>query len=743
MKNQKPNCTLLWLLLLLAAFLTACGDKDERSYVYVAEKIPIPVRTNDLQGFKTRNGYFYYYQGNKVYRFSVADLAGKKSVLPKGKVVFAGDDADSIISAYTLDEEECGYYTLCYIPWWTTEELSSFVLIKQQSDGMERYRLDLKELNIDNIASLAVDGEGRIFLLTEDFLWVIDAEGKIVAQIPGSKLGAEFYGYGGRLLEGEDGSIYYSPSDYIDAVYEVSGSDEAFRSEAFQVKRIQFPCTTGKCYSASQGLLCAGKDGMLYQYRKEESKWETVLNFGDSNLQMQPYQMIQFSEDWMAAYYNDTNCELYFLTKTDTALLPERDETELVLVTSGLTKELEQFIAEFNQTSGYHITVRYYQGPDRVEQLNAQMVSSNPPDLIDLEDVTALLFSEKGMLEDLAPYLDASTVLDRQDFLENLLDGYTLNGRLVCIPDTFCVETTVGRASQIGAQTVWTKEEVIDFVEEHQGAQLFRNPTFSSMVAFFTKDILERYINWENGESKFDEEEFSSFVKWMKEHSDGFGQGAPFYFNDGGDDKIIPDEELLRPQRLVSSFEDLLRSELCFEEEISAIGYPTLDGSPYYPGTGYNTVGITVNCKDKEAAWKFLEAFLSRENRINGLPSRKELLEKNMKAATTPNYQRNDDGEISVYQAGENKGEPVIIARYWFPIEEESVPYYYITEDQADIVMEVIKNADFTPRYGGLQYQIISILLEELGPYIDGQKTLEECTRILQNRVQNLVQENL
>lgn len=64
---------------------------------------------------------------------------------------------------------------------------------------------------------------------------------------------------------------------------------------------------------------------MLYRYRKADSQWETLMRFGDSNLQWQPRQIVQLSEEYMAAYY-DSNSELYLLTKTDASLLPEQKE---------------------------------------------------------------------------------------------------------------------------------------------------------------------------------------------------------------------------------------------------------------------------------------------------------------------------------------------------------------------------------------------------------------------------------
>lgn len=748
--DLKRRRNLLWLLL-PAVFLTACESKDETAYVYVAEQLPVPGGQNNDKSFRARGGYLYYVQDNMVYRVSAKELSQEKAVLPAEEEVFNGSAAGVNICAYTLDGEGCGYFALTE-HLWTTDEIQSSVLVKQQADGTEGYRLDLDGMNIIG-ASLAVDGSGRAFLLTEDSLCIADAEGKLIANIPGSKLGAEFHGASSRLFEGEDDSVYYVPyASAVNIVYEVTGDDTAFRKGNLLMKRIEVPSVNSQCYSAQQGLLLAGTDGMLYRYRRTKSEWETLLSYGDSNLQMQPYQMLQFSEEWLAAYYYDFfdksgSRELYFLTKTDSALLPERDETELVLVTSSLSEELEQFIAEYNRTSGYHITVKYYQGEERITKLNTQMVSSDPPDLIDLEDETALKFAERKLLEDLSPYLETSTVLDREDFLENLLEGYTLYGRLVCIPDAFDVSTAVGRTAQAGTQAGWTTKELQAFLASQPEKQIFLNPTFTSLVAFFAEDILAHYIDWDSGECCFDEEEFHSLAKWMKERANGFGSGYPYYFFDSWDNNfnVIPEDQLIWPYCPIDQFDGLIYYEQRFGEEITAIGYPTSDGRPYHTGSGVNTVAITANSRNKEAAWQFLEAFLSREKEDTDtkFPSRRELLMKAAEDAATPDYELDHNGEIALYQAGEHKGEPVMKAKFRFRIGGEETLCYYLTREQVDAVLKVIEETDFTPRHGGLQYNIIGILLEELGPYIEDRRSLEESTRILQNRVRNLVQENL
>ena len=53
------------------------------------------------------------------------------------------------------------------------------------------------------------------------------------------------------------------------------------------------------------------------------------------------------------------------------------------------------------------------------------------PDILDIADLDLKALASKGLFVDLNEYLEPSSSLDRSDFLDNLLDAYTVNGRLI------------------------------------------------------------------------------------------------------------------------------------------------------------------------------------------------------------------------------------------------------------------------------------------------------------------------
>ena len=86
-----------------------------------------------------------------------------------------------------------------------------------------------------------------------------------------------------------------------------------------------------------------------------------------------------------------------------------------------------------------------------------------------------------------------------------------------------------------------------------------------------------------------------------------------------------------------------------FEEPVTNIGYPTLDGSQGIILTSDDILGICSLSKQKEGAWEFLEQYMQYEaNEMFywGLPSRVDELEEMFKEAQTAEYEKDENGEF-------------------------------------------------------------------------------------------------
>ena len=194
-------------------------------------------------------------------------------------------------------------------------------------------------------------------------------------------------------------------------------------------------------------------------------------------------------------------------------------------------------------------------------------------------------------------------------------------------------------------------------------------------------------------------------------------------------------EERLVTREAMLFMSDSAKMEILFGEEVTFKGDPTGDGSVYFPVEPMDAVGIVSGSRHKEGAWGFLEYILTHDD-VNklGFSSRRDLLMKAVKEEMTPEYWMTQDGEVIVQM-----GEPQIKEKSVYG--PEFTPYYFMTQEQADALLEVFDVLNFTPT-GGVKDEIIWIIIEESRSYLEGERTVEEAAKLIQNRVGTLVQEN-
>jgi hypothetical protein len=69
------------------------------------------------------------------------------------------------------------------------------------------------------------------------------------------------------------------------------------------------------------------------------------------------------------------------------------------------------------------------------------------------------------------------------------------------------------------------------------------------------------------------------------------------------------------------------------------------------------------------------------------------------------------------------------------------IEFHALTQEEIDTVLGLVKDA--RPYFSAEEDQVIRIISEEAAAYYSGQKSPEEVTRVIQNRVQLYVNENM
>ncbi|MFP4467026.1 MAG: ABC transporter substrate-binding protein [Candidatus Goldiibacteriota bacterium] len=92
-------------------------------------------------------------------------------------------------------------------------------------------------------------------------------------------------------------------------------------------------------------------------------------------------------------------------------------------------------ISEFQNDTGIEVnTERAPSGPPYMEKVLTQFAGGNPPDVIFVEVNNFKQFAERGVLEDLSPYLANEKAFSKDDFYKEIMDRFTVDGKMYVLP---------------------------------------------------------------------------------------------------------------------------------------------------------------------------------------------------------------------------------------------------------------------------------------------------------------------
>ena len=355
------------------------------------------------------------------------------------------------------------------------------------------------------------------------------------------------------------------------------------------------------------------------------------------------------------------------------------------------------------------------------------------------------------MFEDLAPYLERSALLDREDLLESILDAYSLEGALTAIPRRFTIQTTVGSAAALAGIEKWTIEDVIAFCEAHPGAELFDKATKNSVMTYLMNCSQDAFIDWSTGECRFDSDLFkrllefvNSFPNEVQQNGIGVEIQSGFVIMESGGGPSIQERVQKGEVLLVrGSLSDVDYSQLyreMFGSDIVFIGCPTADGkSGHYVPVSSNVYAVSSKSENKEGAWEFIESFLMQdEGRFTmGFPTQKSKLELEIKKALNSGYVLDDNGDPVL----DEDGEPIVNTDFGSHFYDGwEYTYRPSTQEEIDLVLKVLNEIQLEPESG---IEVMNIINEEAEAFYQGQKTVDQVAEVIQRRVSIYVKENM
>lgn len=605
---------------------------------------------------------------------------------------------------------------------------------------------------------IAADAQGRIYVAGDKSVWCYDGEGNEQGNISVGNSAGSIVGMGCA----GDGRVYVSCYHSAEGFIQMDFSDCDLAELDFENRRLGNVYAhfrqggSGRLISGADGEFLSFNDRSVYQYEGKDQTSEMIFDWIDCNLEGAHSRILGALEDGrIVAAYEDAkgvNCGVALLTRTKIDKKAQKEK--IILATMTEPDVLKAAVVEFNKNHDkYEMVIwSYYDEEiadmslwdDGITRLNNDIISDRCPDLIYLSGLDVDLLAQKGVFEDLNPYLKKSSRLNREDFLESILDAYTFDGVLTAIPYDFWVQTVVGSGAELDGIKEWTIEGVIAFAQAHPDAQLFDGIDKGYMLEYLMRFNEELFIDWSTGECRFDSEEFKrilQFVASLPDEADRNGEklSEPLRIQKG---------EVLLSKALMYSFNSVQMYKALYRGDVEFIGYPTVNGDRgHFIFMTTQAYGITAKAEHKEIAWEFIESVLTQERRYSklgmGFYSQKSNLEALIWEELNSGYMLDENGKLVL----DGNGEPIVNTDFGtvsmgYGSNQEGWSYTYrpSTQEEIDMVLKVIDEASIKAENDD---GIMSIISEEAEAFFVGQKTVDEAAALIQNRISIYVSERM
>lgn len=643
-----------------------------------------------------------------------------------------------------------------------SESTNSQILRQLDSTGNELSRIDTsgmqEKLGADYINSMVMDPEGYFYTTVQTFgettsenkVVVLDKDQNVLFTIEEENL------WGQLTLLG-DGTVGMS-------VWSEEGGqvlrtiDKAAKGWGAEYP---LPPNGGNIYTGSQKYIFYYDNGdSLYGFNKETKAGEKILSWSAANINKDELMFFTFLEDGRIVAMtrswgmngNDMTMELAILTETDASVL--KDKVTLTYATQYLGYDERNKIIDFNKSSDkYRIEIKDYSEFNTAEdykagltKLNTEIAAGNVPDILNVSGLPIQQYGAKGLLEDLWPYIDNDPDLGRDAIMENVFKAAEQDGKLYQVFSTFSIQTVVGATKVVGDRMSWTLDDLqAALATMPEGCTIFgEGDTKAGMLSNVLAQNMDAFVDWSTGQCSFDSEDFISLLEFCNSFPLEYDwNNVDWEEYEDDNTRVMNGKQMLLNAYLYDLGDSLQMYEVVFNGDYSFIGFPQEDGSVGSSFSLGNGIAMSSTCKDKEGAWSFMREYLmpqyanvDEEYMIGGynLSTNKADFEKMVEMAMKKEYQLDENGN----QVLDENGQPIEVPKYTYGFNDLTVDVYATTQEQYDQFMALYNAIDSISTYDENIYNIVN---EVAGGYFNGDKTVQDTAKQIQDRVTLYVNE--
>lgn len=636
-----------------------------------------------------------------------------------------------IVEIYRDYEDENGEYV----------SESKLFLMSWSPEGEILWSKDLKEGRGEDeyfyVNNLFADKEGILWLCGNNEIQAYDAQGNQVkqAKFPEDINGSMYTDREGELLLiGWNQDYTKQNLKELDKNTMTFGPEKEFPSNLYNY---------GITSEGNQYDFLLTDTSSVYGYNVGDAEPTELMDLIDSDLDAGGLNYVCLIDDThLVASYSDPvewNCRVAVFTK----IPPEevKEKTPITLAGMYINSDMRSRVIEFNKSNDtYRIQLKEYRTYATTEdymagytQLNNDIIAGKVPDILLIDETMPFdSYVAKGLIADLYPLLEKDEELKKEDYLENILDAFTIDGKLYQMVPSFQVWAVLGKTSVLGERTGWNMQEFKELEASlpegtHAFAEDMTRDTILSIGLMMTRN---EYIDSQSGQCYFDSQGFIDFLEFVNEFPAEFDSSV---YDDENywekQESAYREDRVILNSRYFSSYSDFNREEKgSFGEDVTLIGFPTegKNGNAIMPSLN---LALSAKSKSLDGAWEFVRYYLTDEYQDKleyQFPIKKSALEKQEQEATEKPYWLNEDGSKEYYDD-------------YYYINGMEIKLDPMTAEEAAEFTEFLKSLSLV---GSYDQSMMDIVTEEAAAYFEGQKSVQDVAGIIQSRMKIYISEN-
>lgn len=779
MNGVLKKCIICISILVIAAGVTGCKNKENKQQEnvksYTSDSLELSDNPEDsISKIKVYDNYIYYISYKypelpdeyyeeiealgdeadpKLYEEIEEKYSDYKSTLNLYKYnidtaektsLYTEEDNNITINAYSVGEDGQITIILNEYQYQAADDIgvNNVFLCKCAADGSEVSREDISSYFSENgrtcdIANMEIDSEGAIYAIyyddTEDQKTTyckINPDGELVGKMQDDNI------YDETLILDRNNNLVVKQYGEKGAEYSLADFENGTFGEPLAGLYKDDGANEYIVLGSSDSYdILLGDSGCMYGYNESDNTSTVLLKWLDCGLIGNSIQKVTGinNGNYICSYMDvNTGSDCFSILREKEGYTEER---EVITVAGTYSNEnIQKYIINFNRSNDkYKIEYKSYDTyEDAADAFSKEIIAGNIPDIIDLTGVNIDALISKKTLCDLTPFMEADEVVNKDYFVDGLLDNTAVNGKQYYLVKSFAIETIAGKASELDKyKDNWNIQSLIEYYKSKpEGTKLMDSDyrEFVFYLLFYTN--INSYIDWDNGGVSFDSDEFKDFLEFCKsfpKEEDEEEMEIDQY------NMIKEGKQLFITADMYSSSDIAIYNKI-FDGDISYIGYPGVGGNhSYLTSSGYGMLAISDSSEYKDAAWEFIKGYMTEKRSVSdsggnpynyyAFPASKDDFENMVKADMATEEYTDDNG---------------------YKITPRDMDMGYIkvgpaTESEIETLRDIIKySAGFISDSGKLE----EIISDDVGKYFSDEKSLDDTVAIIQDRMKKYVNEN-